>query len=104
MGWAKYAEDNYEIMLERRRMAQTIRQEPQKLILYEPLAKSYFHKPLAAIDKLEDKYLICRDCGKRFLYSAKAQKYICEQGWVTPKRCKVCRKKNNARFLLQVSG
>jgi hypothetical protein len=40
---------------------------------------------------LEDKFLICKDCGNKFLWSAGEQKFFLDKGLKNiPKRCKVC--------------
>lgn len=41
--------------------------------------------------QLEDKYLICQDCGNKFLWTAGEQKFFLDKGLQNiPKRCKVC--------------
>ena len=41
----------------------------------------------------EDKTLICKDCGKEFIFSAGEQEFYAEKGLVNkPKRCSECRK------------
>ncbi|MFA5927254.1 MAG: zinc-ribbon domain-containing protein [Patescibacteria group bacterium] len=41
--------------------------------------------------KLEDKVLLCKDCGKRFLWTAGEQKFFIDKGLQNiPKRCKIC--------------
>ena len=42
-----------------------------------------------------DKTLRCMHCGKEFLFTVNEQKYYQDHGFVTPKRCKVCRKRKN---------
>ena len=40
----------------------------------------------------QDKTLICRDCGKEFIFSAGEQEFYAERGFETePTRCKECR-------------
>ncbi|MEK9156035.1 MAG: zinc-ribbon domain-containing protein [Patescibacteria group bacterium] len=40
---------------------------------------------------LEDKTLICKDCGKKFLWTAGEQKFFLDKGLQNiPKRCKIC--------------
>ncbi len=40
----------------------------------------------------EDKTLVCRDCGKEFIFSAGEQEFFAEKGFVNePSRCKPCR-------------
>ena len=40
----------------------------------------------------EDKTLICKDCGKEFIFTAGEQEFYAEKGFVNePLRCKECR-------------
>ena len=40
----------------------------------------------------EDKDLVCQDCGKTFVFTAKEQEFYAEKGFQNePKRCKECR-------------
>ena len=42
---------------------------------------------------LEDKYLVCKDCGNEFLFSASEQEFYAEKGFQNePGRCPACRK------------
>lgn len=48
----------------------------------------------------EDKTLICKECGKEFVFTAGEQEFYAEKGFVNePQRCKDCRaaRKNAAR-------
>lgn len=109
MGWAKYFEDDFEIMTERQQMAQESLQIEVKAPEYEvriisiPIHKAA-DKPKAKNDRAEkeyeDKYIICKDCGKKFVFSAKAKKRFDKNGWVEPKRCKNCREVRNTRRLM----
>ncbi|MCD7871925.1 MAG: zinc-ribbon domain containing protein [Clostridiales bacterium] len=48
----------------------------------------------------EDKTLICKDCGKEFIFTAGEQEFYAEKGFENePIRCKECRiaRKNSAR-------
>lgn len=41
---------------------------------------------------MEDKYLVCKDCGKEFLFSASEQEFYAEKGFENePGRCRDCR-------------
>lgn len=43
-------------------------------------------------DKFSNITLICKDCGKEFIFSANDQKFYAKQGFVNaPARCKSCR-------------
>ena len=48
----------------------------------------------------EDKTLVCKECGKEFIFSAGEQEFFAEKGFVNePQRCKPCRdaRKNAGR-------
>jgi hypothetical protein len=49
--------------------------------------------------KMEDRILICEDCGSEFVFTAGEQEFYKEKGFDNePKRCKECRdKKKMAR-------
>jgi len=45
----------------------------------------------------EDKILICRDCGREFVFTAGEQAFYAEKGFMNePTRCKECRDKRKA--------
>lgn len=48
----------------------------------------------------QDKTLVCKDCGKEFVWTAGEQEFFAEKGFTNePKRCKECReahKRNGA--------
>lgn len=111
MGWAKYFEDNQEIMCERQEAMQAHTQEPEIRIVCTgilPTAKLVVEvkteKHIAQIQKkYEDRYIICKDCGRIFLFASNAQKYYEKMGWDNPKRCKSCREYRNAHCLMHSS-
>ena len=40
----------------------------------------------------EDKTLVCKDCGKEFVFTAGEQEFYAEKGFTNePQRCKECR-------------
>ncbi|NLO20752.1 MAG: zinc-binding protein [Syntrophomonadaceae bacterium] len=42
---------------------------------------------------MEDKYLVCKDCGSEFLFSASEQAFYAEKGFENePGRCPTCRR------------
>ncbi len=48
----------------------------------------------------EDKILVCKECGKEFVFTAGEQEFYAEKGFENePQRCKECRmaRKNNQR-------
>ena len=49
------------------------------------------------INTMEDKTLVCADCGKEFIFSAGEQEFYKQMGFTNePKRCKDCRNKRKA--------
>jgi len=43
---------------------------------------------------MEDKTLVCKDCGKEFIFSAAEQEFYAEKGFQNePARCPECRRK-----------
>ncbi|MGI6413078.1 MAG: zinc-ribbon domain containing protein [Syntrophomonadaceae bacterium] len=47
---------------------------------------------------MEDKYLVCKECGKEFLFSASEQEFYKEKGFENePGRCSECRRANKQR-------
>ncbi len=105
MGWAKFAEDNMEMREER---------------FYQPIAADRYGKdtylqvcailPIAAFpvevkmtvdcqkESLKpDRVLFCKDCGKQFIFSGRAQKHYENKGYVPPKRCHQCRELNKIK-------
>lgn len=107
MGWAKYYEDNMEIMYERTAAMQSYRQEteikvvclrilPAANIIVEIKEDSAVSQQIA----YNDRYIVCKDCGRKFLFSAKAQKHFDKMNWDDPKRCKCCRSYRNTRYLM----
>ena len=47
---------------------------------------------------MEDKTLVCQDCGKEFVFTAGEQEFYKEHGFVNePKRCKECRNARKAQ-------
>jgi DNA-directed RNA polymerase subunit RPC12/RpoP len=47
----------------------------------------------------EDKTLVCRECGKEFVFSASEQEFYAEKGFTNePGRCPACRQARKARM------
>ncbi len=42
---------------------------------------------------MEDKKIICKECGKEFVFSAGEQEFFKEKGLNEPKKCKECHQK-----------
>lgn len=107
MGWAKYYEDNVEIMYERKSAIPFYRQETEKRVVCTgllPVANILVEiKEEVTVSQqilYKDKYIVCKDCGRKFLFSAKSQKYFGRMAWNPPKRCKCCRNYRNTRYLM----
>ncbi len=45
---------------------------------------------------MEDKILVCQDCGEEFTFTAGEQEFFTEKGFSDPKRCKTCRDKRKS--------
>jgi len=106
MGWAKYCEDNIEIMLDRQYMSQDSRCGSKIIVAIYPRVNCVAEKHNKAVTSpvtYKEKFIVCKDCGKKFLYSAEQQKRFESRGWSAPKRCKNCRDLNNARYLMASS-
>ena len=47
---------------------------------------------------MEDKTIVCKDCGKEFTFTAGEQEFYNQKGFSAPVRCKECRdKKRNEK-------
>ena len=47
----------------------------------------------------EDKTLVCKDCGKEFVWTAGEQEFYASRGFENqPQRCKPCRAETKMRF------
>lgn len=48
---------------------------------------------------MEDKTIVCKDCGKEFVFSVGEQEFFKEKGFENdPVRCPECRKARKQRF------
>lgn len=48
---------------------------------------------------MADKTLVCKDCGKEFVFTEGEQQFYAEKGFTNePTRCKECRSAKKARF------
>lgn len=48
---------------------------------------------------MEDKKLVCKDCGAEFVFTAGEQQFYQEKGFTNePSRCPECRKARKAQF------
>ena len=98
MGWAKYFEDDMDLMFERQRALGERAYESVTGVMCTstvPLTKLIVvvKNKTSKVDPATyvDKTITCRDCRNTFVFSAKAQKYYSEKQWSAPKRCKCCR-------------
>lgn len=47
--------------------------------------------------EMQDKTIVCKDCGKEFVFSVRDQEFYKEQGFTNePVRCKECRNKKKS--------
>ena len=46
----------------------------------------------------EDKTIVCKDCGKEFIWKAGDQRFYEEKGFNAPVRCKECRDSRKAKY------
>ena len=101
MGWAKYAEDNYEIHLERiyyqSEKAQETRFQITTVIPSVVPAKVEISVQSSKVPECKDRTIECCDCGKRFLFTTGEQKFFASHQLHTPKRCKACRQINKKK-------
>ena len=77
--------------------------------IYSPIAyerkpqlqgKSIFYRKREVTKMFEDKTLVCKECGKEFVFTAGEQEFYAERGFQNePQRCKACRdaRKNATR-------
>lgn len=102
MGWAKYYEDNLEIINERQLYIQRTDFEKTCDIfeLREYAVDTRKNFSISKQKHYEDRYIVCKDCGRKVLFSAKVQKIFATKGWDAPKRCKCCREFRNTRYLM----
>ena len=42
-------------------------------------------------DELQDKVIVCKDCGQEFFFTVGEQKFYKNNNFIEPKRCKSCR-------------
>ena len=45
---------------------------------------------------MQDIKIVCKDCGKEFIFTAGEQEFYKEKGFSNPVRCKDCREKRKA--------
>ena len=52
-------------------------------------------------ENIEDKFLICKDCHKKFPFSVKEQKEFGQRDWADPVRCHYCRRQKKILVALR---
>lgn len=106
MGWAKYTEDNMEIVRERLSQMTSCSIEHASFILHESViipSKALHARNAAPQTKTDaDEFIVCRKCGKEFLFSANAKRIYKSRGWTRPKLCKSCRKTKKASIATKI--
>ncbi|HHI30477.1 cytochrome C551 [Methanosarcinales archaeon ex4572_44] len=45
---------------------------------------------------MEDRTLVCKDCGEEFVFTAGEQEFFEEKGFDDPQRCKECRERRKS--------
>lgn len=122
MGWAKYLEDDMEIMQERnpdwnscgfsysqnqttpRNNTLVNTQNPvDQELLTDLLLVLIENGPVMKEKTYRDRTLMCKHCGRPFLFSSSTQKHFAERGWNQPKRCKRCRDSRTAAYCMRPS-
>ncbi len=113
MGWAKYMEDNLEIIQDRK-TSFGYRREDAYFSVYYPREKiipassilgftsnSIYTSERDQQEGYKDRYLICRTCGKTFQFTVQQQKNYDRKNWNPPKRCHKCRENVNVKALMR---
>ena len=52
-------------------------------------------------DTLKDKILICKDCRRKFPFTAREQKFFGQKGWPDPVRCHYCQRQKKILMALK---
>lgn len=104
MGWPRCFENDNEKMFER----------IEDKGLFQSMGLSYWSdtfqiysskSEVKAVEKeekpqYEDTYVVCRECGEKFFFSSKLQKYYDDKDWGWPRRCKGCREARDMRYIM----
>lgn len=112
MGWAKYAEDNLELQTDRLQHPMNDRWFPAesyievRAVLPVSILPVKVSVSVTASKKSvkPDQILLCRDCGKQFVFTSNDQIFYARKGFHPPKRCRQCRKQKKARLAAQSMG
>lgn len=105
MGWAKFAEDNTEMREERfyQPISMDRYREETYLQVYTilPMRSAPVEFTITIDSQKEtlkpDRVLYCKDCGKQFVFSGRAQRHYENKGYTPPKRCHQCRELNRIK-------
>ena len=46
-----------------------------------------------------DMKIKCKDCGEEFIFTENEQRFYEEKGFVSPKRCRLCRQQRKDKYL-----
>lgn len=87
---AKLAEE-HKIAEELRRKLEKEQRMAEYLAEKERKHQEYLAEKERRANTFEDKTLVCKKCGKEFLFSASEQKFFKEKGFFKPSMCKTCR-------------
>lgn len=107
MGMAKYAEDNYEIMDERFVTLEEKRRTQIEVTAKVPVTSAPIKVSVTVTvvkQKRGDKILVCKDCGRKFVFTAGQQEFFERNGYCEPKRCKDCTEFNKYKHLMKQWG
>src|SRR5450756_31646 len=52
-----------------------------------------------SMNSMQDKTLVCSDCGQEFTFSASEQEFFTQKGFSQPSRCRLCRAARKACLL-----
>ena len=55
-------------------------------------------------NNLADKWLVCKDCHRKFVFAVKEQKDYGQKGWADPVRCLYCRRQKKILNLVIADG
>lgn len=87
-------EENKRLEKERRHqeyLAEKERRHQEYLAEKERRHQEWLAEKERRANTFEDKMLVCKKCGKEFLFSASEQKFFKEKGFFKPSMCKECR-------------
>lgn len=105
MGWAKFVEDNMEMREERFYQPISMDRYRENTYLQVCTILPMVSLPIEVKVTIDcqketlkpDRVLYCKDCGKEFVFSGRAQRHYDNKGYVPPKRCHHCRELNKIR-------